>query len=190
MKTIKNILDKLGKPRVTIFLFVTLTLSAILIVGNLGEGKLKEITGGIGTLDLRVGYTPEQAYEALTLMGEQGRLFYRNLLIRLDLVFPLINTLFWISLITLIYKNILKKKKALYLIALFPINIFVFDITENAKLALDDDQYIILEEGEEYIVNFEERKYEFEISNVILVSKGYYIPYIYNTGSVFSSKRK
>ncbi len=131
MKTIKNILDKLGKPRVTIFLFVTLTLSAILIVGNLGEGKLKEITGGIGTLDLRVGYTPEQAYEALTLMGEQGRLFYRNLLIRLDLVFPLINTLFWISLITLIYKNILKKKKALYLIALFPINIFVFDITEN-----------------------------------------------------------
>ena len=60
----------------------------------------------------------------------------------------------------------------------------------DAKLALDDDQYIILEEGEEYIVNFEERKYEFEISNVILVSKGYYIPYIYNTGSVFSSKRK
>lgn len=70
------------------------TLAGFLILGYLvnsrpfGIAQLKEMTGGVGILDMEILYTPEQAYTQLAALGEAGRAFYLTHIIPLDLLLP------------------------------------------------------------------------------------------------------
>ena len=69
-------------------------LIGFLILGYLvnsrpfGIAQLKEMTGGVGILDMEILYTPEQAYAQLAALGEVGRAFYLTHIIPLDLLLP------------------------------------------------------------------------------------------------------
>lgn len=65
-----------------------------------GVGQLKEITGGVGLLDMEILYTPEQAYALLSAMGEAGRAFDLTRIVPLDMAFPFVYTLFYAVTIT------------------------------------------------------------------------------------------
>jgi len=75
-------------------------LAGLLVTGFLVNGRpfgiaqLKQITGGIGILDMEVLYTPEQAYAILTALGESGRAFYLTHIVPLDLLVPFFYALF------------------------------------------------------------------------------------------------
>ena len=69
-------------------------LAGFLILGYLvnsrpfGIAQLKEMTGGVGILDMEILYTPEQAYTQLAALGEAGRAFDLTRIIPLDLLLP------------------------------------------------------------------------------------------------------
>lgn len=70
-------------------------ISAIVINSRpFGAAALLDITGGVGLLDMKMLYTPEQAYAHLAAMGDSGRAFDLTHIVPLDLVFPLMYTLF------------------------------------------------------------------------------------------------
>jgi uncharacterized membrane protein len=101
-------------------------------MGNtIGSGKLMEITSGVGVIDMEFAYTQEFVYNTLQAQGEAGRLFYKNLLIRLDFIFPLVNALFFTSIVMFVYKKITNNKKLLTRLAIFPFMIMLFDYLEN-----------------------------------------------------------
>ena len=132
MSWLYNKAKKLAQVKWIIVFLVLFIISYNLINGQLiGVKKLTEITGGTSILDLQPYYTPQQAYEILQQQGEAGRLFYRDLLIYQDFIFPLIYTFFWLSLLTFLSSKWLKSIKLLHLVTLIPIIGGVSDYTEN-----------------------------------------------------------
>lgn len=70
-------------------------VTTIVINGRpFGAGQLLEITGGVGLLDMKVLYTPDEAYAHLAAMGDAGRAFDLTHIVPLDFVFPFMYTLF------------------------------------------------------------------------------------------------
>lgn len=53
-----------------------------------GIAQLKEMTGGVGILDMEVLYTPDQAYALLAAMGDAGRAFDLTRIVPLDMFVP------------------------------------------------------------------------------------------------------
>ena len=132
MSIAEKLQDKLGRPKVLLTLFILLIAGLFLLSGNIiGEGKIKTITGGVGILDLKINYSPQYVYEVFALQGELGRELYRNMIIKVDLIFPLIDALFFLSALMLIFKPIITNSRKLTLLIIPPILIFIFDISEN-----------------------------------------------------------
>ena len=137
MKIIDRLEDKLARPKVVIILFILLMLGLFLLSGNIiGEGRIKAITDGVGVLDLKFNYSPQYVYEVFALQGELGRDLYRNMIIKIDLIYPLIDGLFFLSALMLIFKTIITNKQKLYILTILPLFIFVFDILENLSMLI------------------------------------------------------
>jgi hypothetical protein len=113
----------------------TLAVYVILIVlingQPFGVAQLKEITGGVGILDLEVLYTPEQAYALLSAMGEAGRLFDLTHIVPLDLVFPFVYSLFDAVLITWLLHRWLPEESRWHRLNVIPIIGGICDYLEN-----------------------------------------------------------
>jgi hypothetical protein len=80
---------------------------------------------------MEFAYNQEFVYHTLEAQGAVGRLFYKNLLIRLDFIFPLTTALFLTSTVMFVYKKITNNKKLLTQLAIFPIMTMIFDHLEN-----------------------------------------------------------
>jgi hypothetical protein len=76
-------------------------VTAFLVNGRpFGIARLKEMTGGVGILDMEILYTPQQAYSLLSAMGEAGREFDLTHIVPLDFLVPLFYSLTFSLLIT------------------------------------------------------------------------------------------
>lgn len=88
-------------PRMVFASLFGFLVTAALINGRpFGVAQLKEITGGVGLLDMEFLYSPEQAYAHLAVMGDAGRAFDLTPIVPLDLVFPFMYTLFYAVIMT------------------------------------------------------------------------------------------
>ncbi len=92
MHTLLNVLTKWATGKSILFLFV------LLIVINIWV--LPAIYPPFETFDLRSSYTADEAYNLIASYGEQGRQYYAVIELTLDLVYPIINALFF-SLFTI-----------------------------------------------------------------------------------------
>ena len=81
-------------------------------------------TGGIRCFDMNIGYDYQTAREFLRLIGERGRHIYLDYLLPLDFIFPVVYTLFFISLIFVL-------KKTFSPLMFLPLALAAADYTEN-----------------------------------------------------------
>lgn len=126
----------------TIVFFFLLIILLLLINGKpFGVAELKERTNGIGILDLERHYTPQHAYDILEAQGEIGRSFYKDILIRLDFIFPLSYTLCWISFIIIIWRRWLSTESKWMKFSLIPIFACLFDYIENIFILVMLNKY-------------------------------------------------
>lgn len=73
--------------------------------------KFHEITNGTKILDQTFNYTPDEAYDMLESYGEKGRDYYLfKILLLLDIMIPVIYSLFNAVLLTIIFKKIFVHK--------------------------------------------------------------------------------
>ncbi|MBK9461404.1 MAG: hypothetical protein IPN94_18765 [Sphingobacteriales bacterium] len=115
---------------------ILLALAAFLVFNALilptAEQHIKAYSGGVGVLDLQLGYTPDKAYDMVAAYGEQGRQLYAMVEIIADTFYPLIYTLFFCLLISFIYQKTTQVGTKLRLINLVPLLSMGFDYLENS----------------------------------------------------------
>lgn len=88
----------------------------------------------LSPIDLLFFYTPETAYNLVEAYGEYGRPFYRNVELSLDIVYPIIYTLFFGMAITWFAQRAFSKDNQLQRLNLLPLGAWVFDMLENVGI--------------------------------------------------------
>jgi hypothetical protein len=125
-------ISRVSSPRTVFIVLAAFIVISFLINGRpWGVSELKSITGGAGLLDMEVLYTPEQAYSHLAAMGEAGRVFDLTRIIPLDLVFPLIYSLFYAITISWLLHTWLPEGNRWHRLNLVPLPGGVADYLEN-----------------------------------------------------------
>jgi hypothetical protein len=98
-----------------------------------GLSRIKPYARGTNILDVELFYTAEQAYQRLTLFGEQGRAVYFNILMG-DLIYPaLLGGLLSVS-ITLLFRRLNFSGSYGHYLGLLPLANMALDYTEDALL--------------------------------------------------------
>jgi hypothetical protein len=82
-------------------------------------------------LDLRFGFSPDDAYEIINSYGDEGRVKMLFIGQVIDSIYPLVYTLFDILAITFLFNKILPANSQLKSLNLFPVFAMVFDFLEN-----------------------------------------------------------
>lgn len=108
---------------------ISLCLGGALIWGPFGAEQLRELSGGIGPLDMNITYSSDMAFTALKNMGYIGQVFYKNWLY-LDFVNALLSLFFETAFITLLINKLLLCWRWRFLNFL-PVIKFLSDCVEN-----------------------------------------------------------
>ncbi len=120
--------------RRNVLLVVALLLVMNVAVLPLAGARLAALSNGVGPLDSRYFYTASEAYAALNAYGPAGRDFDLGSELTVDLVYPIIYSLFF-SLATLYFLGrTARAHGALARLALLPFVALVADYLENAGL--------------------------------------------------------
>ncbi len=98
-----------------------------------GIAAIKEMSGGIGIIDMERSYTPDKAYLILASLGAQGRQAYQTFYF-FDFVFPLTYALLLATSIRFLFKKIFKITSRLQVFCLIPILAAFFDYMENLDI--------------------------------------------------------
>ena len=116
----------------------TLTVLITLVMDFVLFPKIEATTEGIKSFDLNsFGYTFEQAQKYLSLLSDEGRKLYLNVQLPLDFVYPVVYTVFFISMLYLFSKSI---KTTI----IFPILLFKsFSFSAKHSIAITSDAAVI-----------------------------------------------
>jgi hypothetical protein len=82
-------------------------------------------------LDLRPGFSPDQAWEALNALGETGRQQYRFFEAFFDIIYPLIYGIFFAMMIVFLFRQVGGRLSRMTAVAWFPLVGMVADWLEN-----------------------------------------------------------
>ena len=126
-----DIIIKKSSWKTAILFAVLFAVSFALInFSGIGVAGLLKITNGANILDFEFGYTYEKAYDMLTALGAEGRIFYLTKILPMDFLFPLTYMLFYAGFMALFIKRATQKKA--YRVLLFiPVLAMLFDWIEN-----------------------------------------------------------
>jgi hypothetical protein len=120
------------RRNVLILVALELAMSAALL--PLAAARLSALSGGGGPLDALFTYTPAQAYLALAAYGPAGREFDLSTRLTLNLVYPIIYSLFF-SLASLYFlRRAAPARPGLARLALLPFLALLADTLQNAGL--------------------------------------------------------
>lgn len=101
----------------------------------LGTAGLQTLVPKAELLDFQFGFSQEKAYEVLTHLGKEGRIFYSRMIWLLDFVFPLsygIAAFSWIAY----FLNKLPLNKLYSILLFLPLTAMLFDWLENVGILL------------------------------------------------------
>ena len=126
----KRLYTKANLINVLLVLGIFLVFNAFIL--PTAEQHIKAHSGGVGVLDLQIGYSPNKAYSMVAAYGEQGRQLYAMVEIIADTFYPIVYTLFFCLLISVIYQKTTKANTTFRLINLLPLASMGFDYLENS----------------------------------------------------------
>ena len=133
LNTVSNGMKRYANKRYIIPLLIILVIILVLMdQGPFGTAKLKEMSGGLGTLDMQFGYSAAHTYGLFEKIGSSGRLLYDKLL-GLDFLFAF----FYMILQSLLITVLMKKAKLSVRwekLNLLPILRSALDMVENCLL--------------------------------------------------------
>ena len=114
-------------------LLLLLGLYIIFVVHYLPEAEKQINTLAkkeIGPIDLTIGYFPTRTLQMVKDYGDEARIYYHNVEMTLDILYPLTYACFFIALLSLLLKNYKSFRFRKWYI--FPIATRIFDFLENA----------------------------------------------------------
>ncbi|MBL8051459.1 MAG: hypothetical protein JNM46_09570 [Anaerolineales bacterium] len=97
-------------------------------------GLMQDGTGLIQPLDLMMFATPDKTFAMIERYGDSGRVFYRNVELTADIVYPIIYLFAFSLLISWLLKRGTAPNSNLRKWNVAPVGAFVFDLFENATI--------------------------------------------------------
>ena len=120
--------------RRTVLILLALNFMMNAVILPLAGARLQAFSGGVGTLDVRLAYSPAQAYAALAAYGSAGRQFYLLIELTADVVYPIIYSFFFSLAILFFWQRGGGRWPILARLALLPFAGLLADYLENAGL--------------------------------------------------------
>jgi hypothetical protein len=102
---------------------------------------VEEHSGGVPILDMRMSYTPEEAYELFMALGIAGRQAYRTLHLVPDMLFPISYALLFAFTSAWFLVRLLPLEHPLQWLSLTPLISGLADILENLSLVISSLAY-------------------------------------------------
>lgn len=97
------------------------------------QGKF-DPTNTLGVLDLKFGFTADEAYNMLTAYGEEGRKYYLFAEAVIDIIYPIIYTITNVFLLSYVFKRGFAPDSFIQQLNIFPILATIGDFVENAGI--------------------------------------------------------
>src|SRR3990172_5003926 len=88
-----------------VFILFLLDVAFVGFIMPIAAALMKGDAGGPGPIDLQFFYTPAKVYGMIEAYGEYTRAFYRNVELTVDIIYPIVYTLFFSLLITWLFKR-------------------------------------------------------------------------------------
>jgi hypothetical protein len=99
------------------------------------QSNLAADSGGARPLDLLYAYTPQTAYALIASYGEAGRAEYRRFELTIDLIYPIVYTLFFSLAATWLFQRGFSSDSAMQTYNIIPLGAWLFDLFENLGIA-------------------------------------------------------
>lgn len=97
------------------------------------QGKF-DPTNTLGVLDLKFGFTPDEAYNMLSNYGEEGRKYYFFAEAVIDIIYPIIYTITNVLLLSYVFRKGFAANSFIQQLNIFPILATIGDFAENAGI--------------------------------------------------------
>ena len=124
------VINKVTWKIVAVFTVLFAVVFIVINYSSIGVAGLLRITGGANILDFEFGYSNEGAYQMLTALGADGRIFYLTQILPMDFLLPLSYMLFYVSIIALLIKHSGRHRYYCFLLCI-PVLAAVSDWIEN-----------------------------------------------------------
>ncbi|MCW4012046.1 MAG: hypothetical protein NWF07_03540 [Candidatus Bathyarchaeota archaeon] len=135
-KILSFIQDKTSWPVIMGVLACSVLLMFMMNGTNLpfSSPTIEKFSGGIPILDMRLSFTPDDAYELFTALGKEGRQAYRLLHLVPDILFPISYSLAFAFIGAWFLVRLLPLDHNLHWLSLIPLVSGTADILENISL--------------------------------------------------------
>ncbi len=130
LNKLSNRLQRWAKGWLVFILFL-LDAAFVGFILPIAEALMKGDAGGPGPIDLQFFYTPTKVYGMIEAYGEYTRVFYRNFELTMDILYPIVYTLFFSLLITWLFTRGFPENSRMQKLNLIPFGTWVFDLLEN-----------------------------------------------------------
>lgn len=97
-------------------------------------GIMQDGTGLIQPLDLMFFATPDKIFDMIERYGESGRVFYRNIELTVDIVYPIVYLFAFGLLISWLFKRGFASNNSMRQWNIMPIGMWFFDLLENLNI--------------------------------------------------------
>ena len=119
-----------------IFILFLLDMFFNLFVLPMAQALIKGDAGGPGPLDLRFFTPPAKMFEIIGQYGEYNRIFYRNVELTADILYPIVYTLFFSLLISWLFQRGFASASRMQKWNVLPFGAWLFDLLENVGIVI------------------------------------------------------
>ena len=114
---------------VLVFLAGEIFFNAVVLPGK--QAKIQAGSGGVGTIDLQLFYTPEKVYGMIEAYTPEVRASYRLFEMTGDILYPIVYTLFFSLAITWLFQRGFASHSNMQKYNVIPFGGWLFDLLEN-----------------------------------------------------------
>lgn len=132
MTTLTNFLDRIANWKLLVLLLILYGSFPVYWLKN-AEITINHLAGKpIGVIDLTIGYDPARTLQMVADYGPAARAYYARTELTADVAYPLVYSLLFAVILTLLFRN--KAYKPFRWVTLLPFASLLFDYLENAAI--------------------------------------------------------
>ncbi len=98
------------------------------------QGMMQDGSGGVLPLDVMLFANPEKIFSMIERYGEYNRLFYRNVELTVDIVYPIVYLFFFGFLISWLFHRGFASDSPMLKYNIMPLGAWFFDLLENTVI--------------------------------------------------------
>lgn len=132
MKALSLFLDRMANWKLLLVIFAVYVVFPSYLFKN-AETKMNALSGKtLGVIDLTIGFTPERTLQMVEAYGPEARAYYASVETTIDVVYPLVYSVLFGIILSLLYRR--KPYKPFAFVNLLPFVVLFFDYLENLTI--------------------------------------------------------